>query len=728
VAVSPTDRDGAAVARVLSFPGLAAPARAQPALLAPLREDVKLLPGPTAYDGAPTWTLYDPATHRFFRIGWAEFEILSRWNLGSIDRVATAVAGETTIRATPADVLDVVRFVEAAGLVMPLGDAGVARLVAAGTGRRDSAAGWLLKNYLFLRIPLINPDRLLGHLLGLVRWMMTPGFAAVLSVLALTGFYLIARQWEAFSHSFLHVFSLQGALIVGLALSLSKIVHEIGHGLMTKRFGCRVPAMGVALLVLWPVLWTDTTDAWRLTSRRQRVAIDAAGMLAEITLAIFASLAWSMLPDGATRTAMFMLASSTWILTLAVNLNPMMRFDGYFLLSDLLDMPNLQERAFALARWWMREWLFGLGDPPPERFAPARQQILLCYAYCTWVYRFTLFAGIAFLVYHFTFKALGLLLMAVEIGWFIVRPIASEIWLWRRRLSARRITLNSVATFSILLASLAALLVPWPANVEAPALLRAERQTALYTGVAGQLTEFAVSGVRVEAGQPIAKLQSPDIDYRRAKTLATIEGLRAQLAGQAFDRDARNSLEFGWNKLEHAIADLSAVEAEATALVVRAGYDGVVMDVPPHLRPGLWMPRREVIAYLIDPSTQVVEAFVEEADLSRVYPGAEATFFPENNEDTVALTVATVSLASVTELDTPEIASINGGGVAVRKSPAGKLVPDAAVYKVRLVPRQMMPTIARKQRGAVEIKGDEVALLSRLYQRVAAIVIREAGL
>jgi len=715
------------MARVLSFPGLAAPARSQPALLSPLREDIKLLPGPSAHDGAPTWTLYDPAAHRFFRIGWVEFEILSRWGLGTIDRVAAAVCDETTIHAKSADVVEVARFVEAAGLLMPLGDAGVARLVAVGERRRDSAAGWLLKNYLFLRIRLINPDRLLGHLLGLVRWMMTPAFAIVLAAFGLTGFYLIARQWEAFTHSFLHVFSLQGALVVGLALSAAKIVHEFGHGLMTKRFGCRVPAMGVALLVLWPVLWTDTTDAWRLTSRRQRMAIDAAGMLAEITLAIFASLAWSFLPDGPTRTAMFLLASSTWILTLAVNLNPLMRFDGYFLLSDMLDMPNLQDRAFALARWWMRERLFGLSDPPPERFAPARQRILLCYAYCTWIYRFTLFVGIAFLVYHFAFKALGLFLMAVEIGWFIVRPIVGEFRVWRQRLSARRVTINSVATCSLALLAVGVLLVPWPASVEAPALLRAERQTALYTGVAGQLIDFTVSGVRVEAGQAIARFQSPDIEHRRATTLATINGLRAQLAGQAFDRDAKNSLEFSWNKFERAVADLSVIEAEAATLVVRAAYDGVVMDVPPHLRPGLWMPRREIIAYLIDPSTQIVEAYVEEADLPRVHPGADATFYPENNEETIALTVVSVSPASVTELDPPEIASINGGGVAVRKNPAGKLVPDTAVYKVRLAPKQKMIAIARKQRGAVEIKGDDVALLSRLYQRVAAIVVRETG-
>src|SRR5258708_19536754 len=117
------------MARVLSFPGLAAPARSQPALLSPLREDIKLLPGPSAHDGAPTWTLYDPAAHRFFRIGWVEFEILSRWGLGTIDRVAAAVCDETTIRAKSADVVEVARFVEAAGLLLPLADAAVPRFL-----------------------------------------------------------------------------------------------------------------------------------------------------------------------------------------------------------------------------------------------------------------------------------------------------------------------------------------------------------------------------------------------------------------------------------------------------------------------------------------------------------------------------------------------------------------------------------------------------------------------
>jgi putative peptide zinc metalloprotease protein len=257
---------------------------------------------------------------------------------------------------------------------MPLGPQASRRLVAQGAMRRLSAAQWLLKNYLFLRVRLLDPDRFLAACLPYVRWMYSPHFVAALAGLAGLGFYLIGLQWEAYTHSFLHLFSLVGALQVGAALAFAKAVHEFGHGLTAKRFGCRVPGMGAALLVLWPMLWTDCTDAWRLVDRRQRLLIDAAGVLAEIVLAVVASLAWSMLGDGPARSAAFLLSGSTWLVALAINANPLMRFDGYYLLSDWLDEPNLQERSFALCRWRVREALFGLGDPPPERWPAGRQR------------------------------------------------------------------------------------------------------------------------------------------------------------------------------------------------------------------------------------------------------------------------------------------------------------------------------------------------------------------
>ena len=696
--------------------------------LPPLREDIRLMPGPPTHTGAPTWTLYDPALHRFLRIGRLEFEILCHWRLGRADLIAAAVTGSTTFAATVQDVQEVLHFIAQARLLAPHGPTAPARLVAEAEAQRLSAAKWLLKNYLYIRLRLLNPDRLLAGLLRGMGWMLTPGFALVLAGLAGLGFYLIGRQWDLYTHSFLNMFTPEGALQVGLALTAAKVVHEMGHGLMAKHFGCRVPGMGVAIVVLWPMAWTDCTDAWRLTDRRQRLAIDAAGMLAEMALAVFASLVWSVLPDGPARTGAFMLSSSTWLITVAINVNPLMRFDGYFLLSDFLDEPNLQPRGFALARWWLREVLFGLGDAPPERLPPGRRRFLVGYALCCWVYRFTLFLGIALVVYHFTFKLLGLFLMVVEVGWFIARPIGAEMLVWRRRAGARGWTRRSAVSAVVLLGALGMLALPWWGEVRAPALLRADRQAILFTAAPGRLAQVTANATPVAAGQALFTLDSPDTAYQRDDALVRVAGLRAQLVGQAFDVRATQDLPVTWSQLESAMAQLRSAEATQTLLTTRAPFAGVLMDVPRGLVPGAWLPRHEPLGVLIDPGSRMVEAALDEAEIARVHPGQAASFWPEDGGAAIPLVVRAISPGAMGVLESPEFASVYGGGVATRREPDGRLVPETAVYRVVLdVADGAAATETARQRGTVHIAADRTSPLERMWRRAVAVVMREAG-
>jgi putative peptide zinc metalloprotease protein len=696
-----------------------------PVALPPLREDLKLMPGPASANGQPTWTLHDPARHRYVRIGWLEFEVLARWALCNTEAVARSISAETTIRATPQDVTDVLSFLFRAGLTAPVDAAATQRFAAERAAERLSPARWLLKNYLSIKVRLVNPDRALSAIVPRIEWVFTRGFALTLAVLAALGFYLISRQWDAYTHSLLHLFSLQGAALVGLALASAKVVHEIGHGVMAKRMGCRVPSMGVAFLVLWPVLWTDTTDAWRLTGRRQRLAIDAAGMLAETTLAVFASLAWSVLPDGPLRTGAFLLSSSTWLLTIAINVNPLMRFDGYFLLSDWLEVPNLQDRGFAMGRWWIRETLFGLGDPPPEQFPRHKQRILIAYALACMVYRFTLFLGIALVVYHKAFKALGIFLMCVEIGWFLVRPIIGEIRVWHARVGRKRPETRALVTIGCCLVAVLLFVVPWRREVSAPALMRAAKQATLYVAEPGRLVEQTGNGAAVAAGQPVFELESPTVEYHKATALAALAGVQSRMKGQAFDPEQADMIAVGEQELQGGIAAVDQVSAQEALLTVRAPFAGVITDVPP-MRDGEWLPRREALAMLIDPSSAAVEAFVGEADLPRVHPGAHARFFPENGDSPIDLVVSSVETTSARVLDVNELASVYGGGVAVRKGADNKLIPETAVYRAVLVPQDPAVKAWRRLRGEVDIEGDRASLLGQIYRRAVAVLISES--
>lgn len=365
-----------------------------------LRADLQLQMAAPALDGSPRWTLADPLRGRYFKLGAAAMRLLRHWSLGDPEQVLRAANREPGLPLDVAELEQLLSFLRAHDLISALDPQQRDSYGLKAAAQRQSVWQILLHQYLFFRIPLWRPDAFLNRAWP---WLARFGPGALRYGLPLTlglGVFLVSRDWQRFIATFPHLFSLGGALAFGVALFFAKLCHEFGHAFMAKRAGCRVQSMGVAFMVLLPMFYTDVSDAWRVNDRRARLLIGAGGVLAELLLACIALLAWSLLPDGPARTAAFMLASATWLTTLAVNLNPFMRFDGYFLLSDFWEVDNLQGRAFALCRWRLREALFGYGAPAPEPWSPSMQRRLLWWGYGSWLWRAVLFFGIALAVYH----------------------------------------------------------------------------------------------------------------------------------------------------------------------------------------------------------------------------------------------------------------------------------------------------------------------------------------
>ncbi len=692
--------------------------------LPPLREDLALSPGPVMA-GQPTWTLYDPARHRFIRLGWQDFEILSRWGLRAPDAIAAAVRAETTLAPDEAEILRLAAFCRDAELLRPWGPPDSERMAAALRRGAQGPATWLVHNYLFLRLRLLDPDRLLAALLPLLGWVFSGAWFATLLAGSAVALFLVSREWDSYTHSLVELFSLDGLLWMGVALSATKVIHELGHGLAARHLGCRVPAMGIAFLVLWPVLWTDTTDAWRLVRRRDRLLIDAAGMMAEIAVAILATLAWAVLPEGPGRNAAFVLSSSTWILTLLVNLNPLMRFDGYYLLSDLLDVANLQDRAFRLARWRLREALFRPRAPAPERLAPGMAAILLGYAYATWIYRFFLFTGIAVLVYHLAFKALGIVLMAIELWYFVTRPILGEVIALARIGFTTRFNRHTAATLLLLAGLVALAVVPWRGRVDAPALLRAGRQATLYTAEPGRLLTAAPPGTRLAAGAALYTLESVEINHALRAGAAQLAAAQADLASRSFDAERRRAQQAAAARASESAASLAHAEARAADLIVRAPFAGVLLDVPRGLAPGADLRRLEPLGVLVDPATILVEAYVGEADLDRVRPGAAASFLrPDGGR--LDLVVSDIAQSSTRALEAAELASPHGGALPARRAAQGMLVPEQAVYRVQFIVLSSTQALQREP-GHVVIDAPAESLARGTWRRLVALLRRESA-
>ena len=694
-----------------------------------LRDDLQLFPGPPTYEGASTWTVYDPVRGRYFRLGREAFEMLARWQEGSPAAVAAAVVRDTTVEIEPSDVLEMVRFLRANCLVRVDNQQGIEGLIHQVKAGKRVWYKWIVHNYLFVRIPLVRPDRMLNGTLPLLQPLFTRSFLVVLLVLGGLGIYLALRQWDAFLNTFLYFFSPTGAVFFGCALVVTKMLHELGHGYQAKRFGCRVPSMGVAFLVMFPVLFTDTTESWRLNSRRQRLMIGAGGILVELSLALMATLLWSFLPDGPARSAAFLVATVTWVTTLAINLNPFMRFDGYYLLTDFLGMQNLQQRAFALGRWQMREWLFGLKEPEPEVFEPGMRRILTLYAFGTWIYRFFLFLGIALLVYHFFFKVLGITLMVIELIWFIGMPIWNEIKQWWQRRGTMRLNLNTAITLAVLGGFIWLMVTPWHAQIGMPGILRAEAYGTVFAPVPARIVAVDVArGDPVAADQVMLRLEAPELDHQIAQAEREMAVLQLQILRQTASGEGLEEIGVLQQRLATALTTQQGLKAQQDALVLRAPVGGTVVELSRELRPGLWVRPDQALARVVAPEAADFVAYVDGGDRERVAIGAPAEFIPDDpTQPPIGATVVGVEDVNAAVLDQPYLASVFDGAIAVRQNDQGGLVPEHSVYRVILQPATPMPAPDQVVRGIVQVEGEARSFADRIWRAVAAVLIRESG-
>ncbi|MCA1325161.1 HlyD family efflux transporter periplasmic adaptor subunit [Herbaspirillum sp. alder98] len=693
-----------------------------------LREELALLAGPMLADGQPSHTLHDPVRNQFFQIDWPTFEMLRRWPLGEAGAVADAVGRDTTLQLGQDDVEQALLFLRENQLLRPPAGAS-ADYADRLRQRRGSWGHRLLHNYLFFRVSLVRPDA------WLARW--TPRLSLFHSrlFLGLTlaalgwGTIEIFRQWDAFSATLVDTISWRGVLSYGIALTAVKVLHELGHAMTAKRFGCRVPTMGVAFLVLWPVAYTDTNEVWKLTDHRQRLAVVGAGVLTELAVAAWSTLAWALLPEGTLKSLAFLLATTTLMATLLINASPFMRFDGYFLLSDWLQIPNLHARAFALARWDLRERLFALGQAAPEHFPRPRRIGLILFAYATWIYRLTVFLGIAALVYAFFIKAVGIFLFIIEIGWFVLRPFSQELKAWQTLWPAIRHSRRTRVSAAIALLLALSLVVPWPARISTSALLRPAMQLVLYAPPGAQVSAMPVTeGQHVAAGTLLLTLSSAELEGRLRAARARERRLQWQISSAPFDPEQRAQWQVAQEQLGAVQAEIAAIQADAVRYAPVAPFAGVLRDLSPDLRAGVWLSRQEPLARLVSDQGLAVVTYLDEDQIGQVRIGDKARFHADAPEGPSAtLEVTGIDRDASRILREPELASLFGGTIIAREK-NGQIYPERPVYRVTLTAGDVRDSARQHAwRGTVVLDGQWAVPAWRYLRGALAVIRREAG-
>ncbi len=650
-----------------------------------LRQDLTLYKGPADSNGAPLWTLHDPARNQYFEIDWIAFEIISRLDLEDPELICHQINTETTLYLTSQDVVNTIDFLTDNELVYRSSPQEVGQLLNTFERRRKTWFDRLLHGYLFFRVPIFRSDKPLEKLLPHMNFLYARGFYQLTFFIFLFGLWGVSTQWDAFTSTLVDTFSLDGLLGYASAVIVVKVLHELGHAITAKKCGCRVPTMGLAFLVMWPVAYTDVTESWKLDSHKKRLSIASAGIVTEALIAAWSIFLWSVLPEGAIKSLFFFLGTTSFAATIAINASPFMRFDGYFLLCDIVGMPNLHGRSFAYTRWWLREKLFNLNDSPPESLNDEQQKFFLIFALVTWLYRLVVFFGIALLVYHYFFKVLGIALFIVEMWFFILMPVVQEFKFWHRRWSEIGLGFRQKPAYYILLGIVLFLMIPFDVTVNAQGMFKPEKSLRVVATQAGQIIKMPpVIGTHVVEGTQLIGLSVPELEKKIKNLKSRIDTLTQQFGAAGFDPKMVSQQPIYKEQLVSSQNELDGLIKEYEKLNRKATFSGVVIDVDPDLFLGEWVSKSSALVTVVDGKNWIVDCYVEEADLRRIDQGNWGRFVAEApGVGAVGLTVLSIDRDATRVLSEGALSSLSGGEILVRPQ-NNKLIPERALYRVRL--------------------------------------------
>ena len=694
-----------------------------------LRQDLEIFRGNSREDGSPAWLLYDAVRNKYFTVGLTAFRLIKNWRGGEDIQNFEKKINSQGIETTGDEIKSFIGFLQQNNLIIQPQGQGVPFLMQQKNSLKKSWIMNLIHSYLFFKIPLFTPDEWLGRTLNKVKFLGSKKIRNIIYILGFIGLFFVIQQFENFTKTFLYFFSLKGLMIYFITLVFVKCLHELGHAYIAKYHGCRVSAIGIAFLVFFPFLYTDTTDAWRLRNHKDRLLINFAGILTELHLALIATFVWGVLPEGGLKSAAFFIATTSWISSIAINVSPFMRFDGYYVFSDWLKAENLQPRSFALAKWKIRETLFGFNHKPPEEISPSRRWTFIIYAWSTWVYRFFLFIGIALLVYYFAFKVLGIILFAIEIYWFIMLPIIKEMKQWWMMRSEMKLNKQTFRTISILIITLMVLFLPWKSSMKIPAVYISEKYSKIYSPYPAKIKSvFITKDQEVEAGQNLIELYSPELDKEinsiRRKLLLTKTKIN-RMSGTSGNMDEYLTYN---QRLIALQSELSGLTKTKEKLVIKAPNKGKVKDLV-SLSNEMWVSNLDQLLGIVHYGTGNVKAFIREEQIDRFQENTPAVFIPNDGDHKkIHLISNKLDLSSVNNLPYVALASIHSGPIAIRNFTSGEYQyrPETAHYiaDFKLVNKS---SIKFELPGYVHVEGNRYSPFVRFFRNVFSVLIRESG-
>ena len=524
-----------------------------------------------------------------------------------------------------------------------------------------------IRNPLALRLPLFDPDHFLDASIPYVRPLFTVwGFLGWLGLIG-AGLVLAALHWgELVASRSDQVFSLQNIAFIAAIYPVVKLLHEAGHAYATKAFGGAVHEVGVMLLIFVPAPYVDATSATAFRSKWHRVIVGGAGIMVELSLAALAMIFWVNSEPGLARAAAFNVMLIGGVSTLLFNGNPLLRFDAYYILADLIESPNLGARANRYFWYLCQHYLLGLENIESPRPARGEAKWLLVYAVLSFVYRVILSLGIAIVVAT-RLLVIGVALAAASlIGTFLV-PLFKGARFVLTSPRARDHRLRAVLVSGGALVAVIALLfvIPMPYGSVAEGVVWVPQRTEVRAGTSGVVASLlAPPDGRVGSGDPLIALEDATLGPRIAVLQAQRQELVVQDSAVRFtDRVRADVLAQQTRNIDGALA---AMTKRHDDLTIRAGLAGrLILPGGPELV-GRYVKQGDLLGYVVGGEVPEVRAVVEQDDVDLVRARTQSIslrYATDMARDVPARVLRTVPAA---QFDLPSLAlATQGGGTIV---------------------------------------------------------------
>jgi len=664
------------------------------------------------------YVIKDPVSLRYFRCSPVEYKLFTLFDgtrhLGEVVSLIDQLYPDRQLTAD--DVLFFVQQLKNCNFLENLTPQQGALLYERGQLKRKQRSLWRqIRGILYVKIPLVDPDRTFNRLMPYLRFLWSRWFSVLVSLSFVTAVVVVISNWGEMEFSLSALISPSSLGYLWIALVLSKVVHELSHGLTCKHFGGEVHEMGFLLLVLVPCLYCNISDAWTFQSRWKKFATSFAGIFGELFLASLAAIIWWLSAPGVLNSLMYRVMFLSSVSAVLINASPLMRFDGYYILSDLLGMPNLRTNSFNYLKTFLQRYVLGMRIPGAELSTRAHQ-IHLFYGVAALIWLVSLVTSIciAFLI---KLPALGLWITLTTVYGTVFLP-ANRLLTFVRR-NRDNIPLLHWPRVTIPLAILAGAVyllgfLPTTSWVVAPAVVVPAERAVVRAEVPGFLNEVRVTeGEHVEVGQTLAKLDNPQVAADLFAVERRIEALEVRIT-EALGKGELAFAELVRESQEAWLARRRRLREQLQALTLRSPVKGVVITPRLDWLQGIHLEEGQSFCEVAALGTMLARIVVNERDLAGLAPGSEAeVLLKAYPSRPFAGRVQNISPKALQRIPDPALSARSGGDVPTYPDAEVGEVPTVQLFELTIEIANPEGRLRPGMTGTAKVEGPSRTLAGR---------------